>query len=125
MQTIIPLNNHVFVSVTLNIASWGLTSRTIASGIAITESQLEAGRIAIANPSVISKAAKVTKQIINTLLAPAKSLAELLGLVSDIIPSTEPVAEIFRVSLQPIDIASNLIERNIGVDHTGFIEARA
>ncbi|CAE6507512.1 unnamed protein product [Rhizoctonia solani] len=68
----------------------------ISSSIAITESQLEAGRITIANPSVISKAAKVTKQIINTLLAPAKSLAELLGLVSDIIPPTEPVAEIFR-----------------------------
>ncbi|CAE6381766.1 unnamed protein product [Rhizoctonia solani] len=68
----------------------------ISVGIATTESQLEAANITIANPSVISKASKVTKQVINTLLAPAKSLAELLGIVSEAIPPTEPVAEIFR-----------------------------
>ncbi|KAH7335134.1 hypothetical protein B0J17DRAFT_719693 [Rhizoctonia solani] len=68
----------------------------ISSGIATTESQLEAARSTIANPSVISKASKVTKQVINVLLAPAKSLVELLGIVSEVVPPTEPVAEVFR-----------------------------
>ncbi|CAE6534803.1 unnamed protein product [Rhizoctonia solani] len=68
----------------------------ISSGIATTESQIETASITIANPSVISKSSKVTKQVINTLLAPAKSLAELLGIVSEAVPPTEPVAEIFR-----------------------------
>ncbi|CAE6469640.1 unnamed protein product [Rhizoctonia solani] len=68
----------------------------ISSGISTTESQLEAARITIANPSVISKASKVTKQVINTLLAPAKSLAELLGTVSEAVPPIEPIADVFR-----------------------------
>ncbi|EUC55665.1 hypothetical protein RSOL_125990 [Rhizoctonia solani AG-3 Rhs1AP] len=68
----------------------------ISSSITTTESQLEAARITISNPSVISKASKVTKHVINTLLAPAKSLAELLGIVSEAVPPIEPVADIFR-----------------------------
>ncbi|CEL61696.1 hypothetical protein RSOLAG1IB_04446 [Rhizoctonia solani AG-1 IB] len=68
----------------------------ISAGIATTESQLEAAKMTIANPSVISRASKVTKQVISTLLAPAKSLAELLGIVSEAIPPTEPIAEVFR-----------------------------
>ncbi|KAF8715605.1 hypothetical protein RHS02_10002, partial [Rhizoctonia solani] len=66
----------------------------------MTESQLEAGKAIIANPSAISKVSKVTKQVINTLLASAKSLAELLGIVSEAVPPTEPIAEIFKSLLK-------------------------
>ncbi|KAF8705265.1 hypothetical protein RHS03_05284, partial [Rhizoctonia solani] len=66
----------------------------------MTESQLEAGKAIIANPSAISKVSKVTKQVINTLFASAKSLAELLGIVSEAVPPTEPIAEIFKSLLK-------------------------
>ncbi|CAE6455222.1 unnamed protein product [Rhizoctonia solani] len=72
----------------------------ISTGISMTESQLEAGKAIIANPSAISKVSKVTKQVINTLLASAKSLAELLGIVSEAVPPTEPIAEIFKSLLK-------------------------
>ncbi|ELU43678.1 hypothetical protein AG1IA_02287 [Rhizoctonia solani AG-1 IA] len=74
--------------------------RITATGISMTESQLEAGKAIIANPSAISKVSKVTKQVINTLLASAKSLAELLGIVSEAVPPTEPIAEIFKSLLK-------------------------
>lgn len=53
----------------------------------------------ISNPSAVSNSSKVTKQIINALLAPAKTLTELLNLVSEAMPPLEPVAELFRVYL--------------------------
>jgi hypothetical protein len=62
-----------------------------------TQAQLDAASAIIANPSAISKSSKVTKQVINALLAPAKSLAEVLTLISEAVPQTEPVAELFRV----------------------------
>ncbi|CAE6428185.1 unnamed protein product [Rhizoctonia solani] len=68
----------------------------LSSGIATTESQLEAAKVTMANPSVISKAPKVTKQVINILLTPARTLAELLGIVSETVPQIEPVADVFR-----------------------------
>lgn len=49
------------------------------------------------NPSAVSSSSKVTKQIINALLAPAKTLTELLNVVSETIPPIKPVAELFRV----------------------------
>ncbi|KAG8737624.1 hypothetical protein FRC10_008026 [Ceratobasidium sp. 414] len=70
------------------------------SNLKTTENQLKAADVIIRNPSTISSAPKVTKAIINTLLAPAKSLAELLHSVSDAVPQTEPVAELFRALLR-------------------------
>lgn len=74
----------------------GSRQSRIASGLQVTQSQLQAASSVISNPSSISKASKVSKQIINTLLAPAKSLAELLGIVSEATPQTAPVAELFK-----------------------------
>ncbi|KAB5594800.1 hypothetical protein CTheo_1779 [Ceratobasidium theobromae] len=73
----------------------------IASALHKTQVQLNAANTqVIANPSAVSKAPKVTKQIINTLLAPAKSLAELLGHLSEVVPQTEPVADLFKALLR-------------------------
>lgn len=75
-----------------------LNAIILASALHKTQVQLNAANTqVIANPSAVSKAPKVTKQIINTLLAPAKSLAELLGHLSEVVPQTEPVADLFKV----------------------------
>ncbi|KAG9078847.1 hypothetical protein FS749_009094 [Ceratobasidium sp. UAMH 11750] len=70
------------------------------SNLKTAENQLRAADVIIRNPSTISSSSKVTKAVINTLLAPAKSLAELLHSVSDTVPQTEPVAELFRALLR-------------------------
>ncbi|KAF8603840.1 hypothetical protein BDV93DRAFT_544465 [Ceratobasidium sp. AG-I] len=72
----------------------------IASELRATETQIQAANSVISNPSAISSSSKVTKQIINALLAPAKALSELLALVSEAIPPTQPVAELFRALLR-------------------------
>ncbi|KAG9093130.1 hypothetical protein FRC06_011653, partial [Ceratobasidium sp. 370] len=76
------------------------TQVCIESNLKTTENQLRAADVIIRNPSTVSNSPKVTKAVINTLLAPAKSLAELLHSVSDTIPQTEPVAELFRALLR-------------------------
>ncbi|KAG8696996.1 hypothetical protein FRC09_008129 [Ceratobasidium sp. 395] len=70
------------------------------SNLTTTENQLKAAEAIIRSPSTISNSSKVTKAVINTLLAPAKSLGELLNSISENVPQTEPVAELFRALLR-------------------------
>jgi flagellar motor component MotA len=46
---------------------------------------------------MLGESFKVTKQIVNTLLAPAKELADLLGSLSEIHPAVGVVATVFQV----------------------------
>lgn len=68
-----------------------------ASELQATEAQIQVANSVVSNPSAVSNSSKVTKQVINALLAPAKALSELLALVSEAVPPTQPVAELFRV----------------------------
>ncbi|QRV74221.1 hypothetical protein RhiJN_02235 [Ceratobasidium sp. AG-Ba] len=74
--------------------------QSIESNLTATESQLRAAEAAIRNPAAISKSSKVTKQVINSLLGPAKSASELLSSVAEAVPQAEPVAEVFKALLK-------------------------
>ncbi|QRV88995.1 hypothetical protein RhiJN_17013 [Ceratobasidium sp. AG-Ba] len=74
--------------------------QSIESNLTATESQLRAAEATIRNPAAISKSSKVTKQVINSLLGPAKSASELLSSVAEAVPQAEPVAEVFKALLK-------------------------
>lgn len=69
--------------------------------ITSTEEHLQTSNSIIQNAVTLGESFKVTKQIVNTLLAPAKDLADLLGSLSEIHPAIGVVATIFQVSYPP------------------------
>ncbi|KAJ1306952.1 hypothetical protein OPQ81_007932 [Rhizoctonia solani] len=64
--------------------------------IASTEEHLQTSNSIIQNAVTLGESFKVTKQIVNTLLAPAKDLADLLGSLSEIHPAIGVVATVFQ-----------------------------
>ncbi|GAB1518139.1 hypothetical protein RhiTH_001198 [Rhizoctonia solani] len=64
--------------------------------IASTEEQLQTSNSIIQNAVTLGESFKVTKQIVNTLLAPAKELADILGSLSEIHPAIGVVATVFK-----------------------------
>ncbi|CAE6507501.1 unnamed protein product [Rhizoctonia solani] len=64
--------------------------------ITSTEEHLQTSNSIIQNAVTLGESFKVTKQIVNTLLAPAKDLADLLGSLSEIHPAIGVVATIFQ-----------------------------
>ncbi|CAE6381754.1 unnamed protein product [Rhizoctonia solani] len=66
--------------------------------ISSTEEQLQTSNSIIQNAVTLGESFKVTKQIVNTLLAPAKELADLLGSLSEIHPAIGVVATVFQYS---------------------------
>jgi hypothetical protein len=71
---------------------------TLVELITTTEEHLQTANAIIQNATTVVETFKVTKQVVSTLLAPAKDLADLLGVLSDIHPAIGAVATVFKVT---------------------------
>ncbi|KAG8684987.1 hypothetical protein FRC09_015023 [Ceratobasidium sp. 395] len=70
---------------------------TVPELITTTEEHLGAANSVIQNAATVTETFKITKQVVNVLLAPAKDLMDLLSAVSDIHPAIQVVAGVFKV----------------------------
>lgn len=64
--------------------------------ISTTEEHLQTSNSIIQNATTLTDTFKVTKQVVGSLLAPAKDLVDLLGALSDIHPAIGVVATVFK-----------------------------
>ncbi|QRV74222.1 ATP-dependent RNA helicase dbp9 [Ceratobasidium sp. AG-Ba] len=76
------------------------SSKRLLELITTTEDHLSTANSVIENATTITDTFKITKQVVNSLLAPAKDLADLLSAISDIHPAVTVVVNVFKAILK-------------------------
>ncbi|KAF8603841.1 hypothetical protein BDV93DRAFT_522997 [Ceratobasidium sp. AG-I] len=72
----------------------------ITALLTTTEEHIKTANSVVQNASNLTDSFKVTKQVVSTLLAPAKDLVDLLGAVSEIHPAIGVVAGVFKAIIR-------------------------